>query len=301
MRPLLATALTLCLVVSVMLMPNKKGTVVHQMKPTPVHLNVKDFPEHGISLIGPSDPSFAGLADKLPKTKAASIADTGSVFLKNTSSRTIVGYRVKWDCVDDGGHVSSWDVSNVVGWIFLHGEESDRRMALDRNDEVIKPNSTWLFSPNAPAIPLEGDGDEASLQGTNSDSGVAQAVKTCKSVTAIADGIFFDDGTFIGPDTTDFFTEVKSQVDTRYEILRGVQRDLEAGKKASEIFKGLEKIRDQEDVTLGDHPTPEEFHTYFKIVFARDVLGNKAIWGADKAIEEVQVQLSRPWVKLRKL
>lgn len=284
-----------------MLTSNKEGTVTRKMEPSPVRLNVKDFPEHGISLVGPSDPSFAGMKDRLPKTKAASIGDSYSVFLKNTGSRAVVGYRIKWECVDGGGAVSSWDVSNIVGWIFLHGGEADRRMALHRSTDVIKPNSTWLISPNTPAQPLQGGGDEAFSQETNSDDGVAKAVKGCASVTVIADGVFFDDGTFIGPDTTGFFAEVKSQVDARYEILRGVQSDLMAGKNTGEIFKELEKIRDQEGVTLGEHPTSDEFRTYFRNVFARDVLGNKEIWGADKAIEEVQVQLSRPWVRLRKL
>lgn len=298
---LLASALTLGLVVSVILTSNKKGAVARKMEPTPVRLNVKDFPEHGISLIGPSDPSFADLRDKLPKTQAARLGDSYSVFLKNTGSRAVVGYRIKWECVDGGGAVSSWDVSNIVGWIFLHGEESDRRMALNRSEDVIKPNSTWLISPNSPAQPLEGGGDEAFAQEMHSDDGVAEAVKGCVSMTVIADGIFFDDGTFIGPDTTDFFTEVKSQVDARYEILRGVQSDLMAGKNADEIFKGLEKIRDREVVALGERPTPDEFRTYFRNIFARDVLGKKEIWGAGKAIEEVQVQLGRPWVRLRKL
>lgn len=296
-----ASALTLGLVVSAMVMSNKKGTVARKMEPTPVRLNVKDVPEHGISLIGPSDPSFADLRDKLPKTKAARIGDSYSVFLKNTGSRAVVGYRIKWECFDGGGAVSSWDVSNIVGWIFLHGEESDRRMALNRSEDVMKPNSTWLISPNSPAQPLEGEGDEAFAQEMNSDSGVAEAVKECASITVIADGIFFDDGTFIGPDTTDFFTEVKSQVDARYEILRGVQSDLMAGKNAGEIFKGLEKICDREVVTLGERPTSDEFRTYFRNIFARDVLGKKEIWGAGKALEEVRAQLSRPWVRLRKI
>jgi hypothetical protein len=298
---LLTAALTIGLVIIVMLTSNKKGAVARKMESSPVKLNVRDFPEHGISLVGPSDPSFADIKNRLPKTKAASIGDSYSVFLKNTGSRAVVGYRIKWECVGVGGDVSSWDVSNVVGWIFLHGEESDRRMALNRSTDVIKPNSTWLISPNTPAQPLQGGDDEASSQETNSDNGVAEAVKGCASVTVIADGIFFDDGTFIGPDTTDFFTEVKSQVDARYEILRGVQSDLVAGKNAGEIFKGLEMIRDREEVTLGEHPTSDEFRTYFRNIFARNVLGSKEIWGAEKAIEEVQVQLSRPWVRLRKL
>jgi hypothetical protein len=54
-------------------------------------------------------------------------------------------------------------------------------------------------------------------------------------------------------------------------------------------------------VTLGDNPTSNEFHKYFRSIFAQDVLGDKELRGKDKAIEEVQLLLSRPWVNLRKL
>lgn len=63
-------------------------------------------------------------------------------------------------------------------------------------------------------------------------------------MTVIADGIFFDDGTFIGPDTTDFFTEVKAQMDARRELLSEIRDELKAGKKADEVFGRLEAIRD---------------------------------------------------------
>ena len=90
-------------------------------------------------------------------------------------------------------------------------------------------------------------------------------------------------------------------MDARYEILRGVQNELKSGKKASEIFRRLERVRDQEGVKLGEHPTADEFKSYFRNMFARDILGKNELWGADKAIEDVQLQLSKPWVNLRKL
>ena len=50
----------------------------------------KDLPEHGISLIASTDPAFT-------KGKPVTI-DPYSVLLKNTSSRAIVGYAIKWEC-----------------------------------------------------------------------------------------------------------------------------------------------------------------------------------------------------------
>jgi hypothetical protein len=36
-------------------------------------------------------------------------------------------------------------------------------------------------------------------------------------------------------------------------------------------------------------------------MFAMDVVGKKNLWGIEKAIAEIQHQLSKPWVTLRKL
>lgn len=292
---ILVSALVIGLALSLTLATSKK-------EPAPVKVNVKDFPEHGISLIGPSDPAFAGLKAKLTKTKSDSSSDMSSVFLKNTGSRAVVGYRIKWECVDGSGEVFGRDVSNITAWIFLHGEESDHRRALGRAQEIIRPNSIWLIRSNGMARPVGGEVDQASFDATESgEDGEADTTEACRSVTVIADGIFFDDGTFIGPDTTDFFTEVKTQMDARYEILNEVQNDLKAGKKIDEIFRGLETIRDQQRVELGASPSPDEFRAYFRRLFAQDILGMRELWGADKAVENVQLQLSRPWVKLRKL
>lgn len=298
----LAAVLVAGLVVSLALVVDKKEFVTHKKESALVRFDVKDFPEHGISLIVPSNPSFADMEAKLTQSTPTSIGNSYSVFLKNAGGRAVVGYRIKWECLDSRGDVSRRDASNIVSWIFLHGEEPDRRMALNRSKEIIRPDSIWLISFGSPARPLERDSDEAAFGTTAFDEGgEAETTEGCASVTVIADGIFFDDGTFIGPDTTGFFTEVKSQMDARYEILRGVQDDLNAGKGADEIFRRLERIRDQESVTLGEHPTPDEYRTYFRNLFAQDILGNKELWGPDKAIEEVNLLLSRPWVNLRKL
>ena len=123
----------------------------------------------------------------------------------------------------------------------------------------------------------------------------------CPTMTVTADGIFFDDGTFIGPDANNFFAKVKTQMDARYEVLQGVQSDLKSGKNPTEVFRGLEQIRDRERHLSGGEMTMNELRSFYHSMFAQDVLGMKEMWGVDGAIANVQRQLSRPWVKLRKL
>jgi hypothetical protein len=258
-----------------------------------VKFNLKDLSEHGILLMPPSDPVFT-------KGKAV-LVDPYSVLLKNDSTRTVVGYSIKWQCSDGKTETSARDLSrdrifhHIDGVAFLYGEESERRSMLNRLDDVIKPQSTWLIANDYPARQI----DEKANAELN-EAAIAEVNAACPTMTVTADGVFFDDGTFIGPDTTDFFANVKTQMDARYEILQGVQNELKSGKTPGEVFRGLEKIRDREG-RENSAETIDERRSYYRNLFAQDVLGRKEVFGTDKAIEEVHRLLTKPWVKLRKL
>ena len=262
------------------------------MENSVVKLKIKDLPEHGIILLPPSDPTF---------TKGTAVlVDPYSVLLKNNGTRSVVGYCIKWECSDGETNTSARDLSfdrifsHITGVVFLYSEESDRRSMLDGLDDVIKPHSTWLIANDYPARNIN---EEANAE--LNEAAIAQVTAACPIMTVTADGVFFDDGTFIGPDTTDFFARVKTQMDARYEILETVRNKLTLGKTPDEVFRGLEQIRDREG--HDDVGETMDLHEYFRKLFARDILGKKELWGPDKAIREVQRQLSKPWVNLRKL
>lgn len=272
----------------------KTDVVTPTMKRSDMKFNLKDFPEHGISLIAPTDAAFSKSAP----------ADPYSVVLKNTSSRAVAGYAIKWECSDgkteDVNRSVSYDriVSNVAAVVFLHGEEKARREVISRTAQVIKPQSTWLISFDFPARQIGVAGEQPAPEFDEADFDHVRAA--CPNMTVIADGIFFDDGTFIGPDTSNFFTETKTQMDTRFELLREVQKQLQSGKNRDEVFSELERIRDKTQ-SLGDQPTIDDLRAYFRSMFAMDVVGKKNLWGIEQAIAEIQEQLSKPWVTLRKL
>ena len=219
----LVLVLVIVLAAGVEFVINKREPLTH--KEESVKFNLKDLPEHGISLIAPSDRAF---------TKAKTITiDPYSVLLKNTSSRAVVGYSINWQCFDGKTESANRDMShdrkfsNSLGFAFMYGEESERRAVLKNADEVIQPNSTWLISPNFPARKMSGAVEEVSI-GLD-QAALAEVQAACPTMTVTADGIFFDDGTFIGPDANNFFAKVKTQMDARYELLQGVQSDLKSG------------------------------------------------------------------------
>jgi hypothetical protein len=258
-----------------------------------VKFKITDLPEHGILLMPPSDLAFT-------KGKAVPI-DPYSILLENTSTQAVVGYAIKWECWDGKTETSARDLSldrillHVLGVVFLYGEESDRRSLLNRMDDVIRPHSTWLIANDYPAREINQEVNAELIE-----AAIAEVNAACPTMTVTADGVFFEDGTFIGPDTTNFFARVKTQMNVRSEIYQGVQNELKSGKTPGEVFRGLEQIRDREGLEYSDE-TIDELRSYYRNLFARDVLGKKEVWGTDKAIEQVHQLLSKPWVKLRKL
>lgn len=255
--------------------------------------NIKDLPKHGISLLAPSDPALS---------KDLKPIDPYSVFLRNTSSRPIVGYSIKWEC-DDGKRESAtrntfYDrhLRSNLGVVFMYGDEIDRRAILDRLEEVIWQNSTWLISYDLPAQPVGTVTNEDSPE--INEAAVAQMQAACPEMTITLDGVFFDDGKFVGPDTIGFFTHVETHVAMRLEMFQKVQTELKSGKTPTEVFRGLEQIANSESTE--SRAQREMSRTEFRKLFAQDVLGMRNIWGVDKAIEKIQVHLSKPWLTPRK-
>lgn len=272
---------------------SKTNVVTPTVKRSAMKFNIKDLPEHGILLMPPSDPTVT-------KGKTVLI-DPYSVLLKNTGTRAIVGYSIKWECSDGKTQTSARDLSldriflYIDEVVLLYGEESDRRLILNRLDDVIKPNSTWLIANDYPPREINQE-----VNAELNEGAIAEVNAACPTMTVTLDGIFFDDGTFVGPDTTDFFTRVKTQMDVRYEIFEGVRNELKSGKTPEEVFRGLEQIRDRVGhESIGG--TTDELRSYYRNLFARDVLGRKETWGIEEAIKQVHQLLSKPWVKLRRL
>lgn len=211
-----------------------------------------------------------------------------------------MGYRVIWEFVDNKGEITQKDVSKIISYLFLHGDEWERNKAIGGEARVIRPNSTWFISLDGPPRRVEKIGT-GRIEDSILVSQVQGMSKEFYKVTISLDGLFFDDGTFLGADTTGFFNEVKSQMGARYEILSEVENGVKSGANVDGILKKLEQIASQPMPDLEESPSRSEYMNSFRILIAKDILGMKAVFGTKKAIEDVHQQLSIRWVSLRRL
>jgi hypothetical protein len=254
-------------------------------------IQTKDCPEQGVHLIGPSNPSFAKLAQLVTSDELSGTA-VPPVFLQNTSKHSIVGYRITWACIDRAGITDVRDKSNIISYVFLHGDESERIQAMAGDGVLWSPTRPGLFH----SVP------DATCSRywcrTRMDAWLIHHPQRSPGkifrFTDFSGWRLFDDGTFVGPDTTGFFNEAEYEIDARYEILNQVGEDLKSGVRVEDVFTKLEQIAGQVMPELPELPSRAEYLNFFRGIFAKNILGMKHLYGTERAIEDVHQQLSKP-------
>lgn len=291
-----------------------------RVKAVSVSIHVKDLPEHGLSLVAAGSPSFNQLsnayAERHPET-APDDLEPFSVFIKNETGLSVIAYKIKWECLKADGTVVTKVASDATPYIFMYGREDARAAAIARAESVITPNTTWFVSLILPAEPLDNQGGDAArapavvesgqVESPQQATGVATLLKMSNAelaqytdITVSIDGAFFDDGAFVGPDTTDYFAEIDSQMRARRDVLLTLKKRKDAGKPLEQIYDSLQQQAAATKTELGAKPNKDELYDYYKDIFVRDSIGNKNVFGADNAMKQVEEQIAEPWVQLRK-
>lgn len=288
-----------------------------------IKINVKDLPEHGLSIVGPADAAFDELVTSLKRKKKipAELLKPFSVFIKNTGEKAVVAYKLRWECVKADGSIVYKDVAKSSAWVFMGegGANLDQLLAADAT--IIKPRSTWFHSLVAPLQPLEGeveDGGGWAVTGDNNAQSSeveallrrpseANALKLLNaelagyvSITVSLDGAFYEDGTFVGPDKTGFSDVVKAQVEAKSDLLQEVKTSFERGVPMNRIFESLEETAATEDVTLGVNAMASDYYRSFRRTYAKEMAAEKKVVGDIKTVEGAVQGLNKPWTKLRK-
>lgn len=282
----------------------------------PVSLKIKDIREHGLVIVGRSDPDFENLKDTLSKEGVrVDLSLQPYVFIKNLGNKRMIAYSLKWELLKDDGRIVTKTRSYTREDILM-GKEAPE----DPTDRIIlRPNAARLFS-----LAGYGDGQEISLTpvsntGAKSDSemlqkleqtglltGVGQELNYTTAVTVSLDGGFFEDGTFVGPNTTRFFERTGFQIDARNRMVQEILRRLNQGDTPADVMKFLSTKADtlgEAKAPAGHRSKPEEIYKYEEKRFLDDALGMRAFAGDDELALRRILQYNKPThhLKLRKV
>lgn len=292
-----------------------------------IKFNIKDMPEHGLTLIGPSEPSFDSLLAALMKGKPhvpAELLRPYSVFIKNKGKKDVVAYKLRWECAKRDGTTIFKDSSTSSAWVLMNWAGPDHERAVAEAGQVVRKNSVWFYSLKAPPQPMEateedtdadggwhaiaGAGEAAASPGRARAAEEADAIRllnaelqTYTAITVSLDAVVFDDGTFAGPDTSGFLGAVRAEIDARYDLLREMQMGLQGNKKADDIFAAVEAAAAQPAVDIGPESTPPDYYQYFRKRYAEEFLGYRQSMGSERALRQALRQLDKEWTKLKKI
>lgn len=279
------------------------GFTKHSSGQSPsTQLNMKDLAEHGLVMVGPSDPSYAGLISILVKGKSDPVVESlapFSVFMKNNGRRTVVGCILKWEMLQRNGRIRTLktEYTNLLG---LMGSDITEM----KDGLVIRPDSSWFFTPSY----LQVSQDESTTNGSASIS--PETMKDLRqagtqlaeyiSITVTLDGAFFDDGTFVGSDTQ-FFAKVEAMRNARRDLFRELERDIQQAKTNDDLIRHIERIAHSPKVELNSSSLPTEYYGSFRHDAAAELLRIRNSEGVEKVVERVQREVRKSWPELRKI
>jgi hypothetical protein len=278
-----------------------------------IRIHSKDLPSEGLLIIRPSDPSFDAKYAKEMVGKPLDVADRlrpFSVFLQNSSDHTIVAYMIKWCFIRENGPNECYQNSFAVTEALMEGR-LPRGMADDvRQPTVIFPGSARLMSlisgggTGTFVVPSTSEEAEKMRQGVrpNRKALLERAyleLGKFADVTVAIDGVFFDDGTFVGDNSSGFFERISAQIKARRDFLDDLN-SRSRNKTNDELQAFAASIAGQPATHPNSKSTPNEYYNYWRTLYAQEVLSSCQVMGNEKALRMALSSIEKPWRVLTK-
>lgn len=276
-------------------------------------LHAKDLPEHGLTIISPADPSFDGRMNALLKGERNGVAENlkpFSVFVKNQGSKTVVAYVIQWCFTNAEDQQECYRKAVINPTALMEGEELPEDM--EEQSGRIKPGATRFFS----LVSLDGGGpfsvkvsrEEAERFRRGEFDRVellrrySAELAKYSNLTVSIDGAFFEDGTFVGPDTAGFFETTQAMIDARSDLLSDIASGLSkpGSRSRDEAFVQVEAIARQAETELKSSSTPDDYYNHFKRAYASELLRVKDSQGIDQGLVAALRPMRKPWPMLRR-
>lgn len=262
----------------------------------PVRFNTRDFPEHGVQIVTPVDPSFDETVKKYFKNNPPpDTTQPFSVFIKNTGKKLVLGYALTWELKDSEGKVI---VRNTVGYTepgLLMGDEIPKGM---EHTTAIEPNSFRCFNWNSKIEP-----NHVSRTGASESDAVpnlvASQLSRASDISVSLDGVFFDDATFIGPNETGFFDQMQALFRAKSDLLDEVATASERG-TLDQAFESIAAYSNEPDVVFGPTFSSDEWYRYFRKAYATEMHNKHRAYGKDKLLPDLLKSQRRAIKKLKK-
>lgn len=223
-------------------------------------LIVNETQKYNIDVIGPSDSRFYAVLDEYlgeykSFTPLVQTAKPFALFIKNDSDHEIIGVSLRWKFLKTTGEVSEVPQIEVNPGVLIGLKPLDPFMigktsivnrgtvrffsyfVMSTQQEVLQAN---MRSRN-PNVFYPGETTPSEIVSINEHvtSQKLKLLNSISSITVFVDGIFFENGTFVGKDENFFFDFMRGQIQARRDLLNQVAASMRAGKTDKEILSTL--------------------------------------------------------------
>jgi hypothetical protein len=317
------TIFVLLILIAALTLTSEGFNHLRRVQAVNVQINIKDLPEHNLKLTGPSDPSFNGRVTAMLKGKPNPLVEAlkpFSVFLKNTGNKTVVAYYIKWEKVRADGTVVTSGITGINPTPLMDGGKPGLEYLSNSSGQAIKPNAAKFIS-TVFALDEEETSSESifGLMGGSPDQGaidqlqqtgqpdeqamlniLTTELQSYSNITISIDGVFFEDGTFVGPNSTQFFEKVQANVNAKRDLLEEIAFDMQRHRNIEEIFSEVEQLANSPDDLKNPVVTPTEHYNYYKKIYAKEILQMRKALTDKPAILTALEPLRRSWKTLKK-
>lgn len=219
-------------------------------------MKASDLKSYGAVLLCPGQPGFedgVDLAVRGKRSKFVNETKNVSVVLQSTAVRTIIGYSVNWEYKSADGKTFTRGVVRDDPAALLNTEQGGGTRNPDTSTSgLIEPGGALLVSVFSGIGKSEPD--VTRWWRTEYVEEITSLMSRSLEVTAILDGIMFEDGTFAGPNNNRLFERVVAAFDAvqgfyRHVVNMAGNSDFEA--ELVSWAKG--QISDAIDAECGSH------------------------------------------------
>jgi len=283
------------------------GTVSKTMG---IMVHAKDLSQYGLTLVRSSDPDFDTIArasiKDLTKDELEFLRPL-SIGLRNNGSKAVVAHTVIWAGTTADGATKLYNLIYANSEFFTDRAEFVRTVSGNLN-LTIEPGKSLLLT----LVTLRREGPAGGGGGSRDNQETSSAGQTAEyeslptstnalrseimryaDITVSIDGAFFEDGTFVGPDTLGFFDRLKGQVEAKRKLRTLISERLASKKGEAEIFKEIEGFANLDVKNPSGQVTVEEYNDYFTKFFAQLLLAKRKTFGGSPTLEK-EVRSNRP-------
>lgn len=258
-----------------------------------VRFNKRDLPKHGVQLITSVDPEFALTVSNHFKNRSTDSPENlqpFSVFIKNSGNKSIVAYMLVWQLVKPNGQVlinrTAYAEAGVLMGNPIPSSPSFKHIS------AIQPNEVRCFSWSGAIDEKEvGLGGAESIQSKRveglppAEPAAIRAQLTAElseatDLTVSLDGVFFDDGTFVGPNTTGYFGQIQAMVKAKVDLVHDVAIAREQG-KVDEAFEAIKAKSLAPKVRITPESSPDDHYNYYMKIFAGEMTEMRGAYGTE--------------------